>query len=133
MRWTVDRKKDVIEKLRQMDALRQAEQNLSRQLELMERFPVDGFYGLPQENRQTDGIQETLEKARRRVQCRIEIVENALLVLDPEERMVADWLFVYPRKGNVQRLCQVLGVEQSTVYRRRERMLRKLVTAMFGE
>ena len=57
-------------------------------------------------------------------------LEQAMQVLTPEERLVAERLFIHPAKGNVQVLCQELGVEQSSVYRRRETALKKLAEVM---
>lgn len=82
----MDRKKDVVLRLRGLDAMRQA----------------------------------------------VQTVEGALQVLTPEERLVAQLLLISPQKGNVQRLCEMLCVEQSSVYRRRERVLEKLEGVLFG-
>lgn len=61
---------------------------------------------------------------------RVRNLEQAMQVLNPEERLVAERLFIHPAKGNVQILCQELEVEQSTVYRRRESVLKKLAEVM---
>lgn len=63
-----------------------------------------------------------LEGLRQRVQT----VEEALQVLNPEERLVIQMTLICPQRGNVQRLCELLSVEQSSVYRRRDRALEKL-------
>lgn len=70
-----------------------------------------------------------LDALRRRVQE----TEQAMAVLSPEERLVAERLFVHPYKGNVQVLCQELGVEKSSIYRRREAVMEKLMSAMFPQ
>ena len=116
----MDGKNVVIRRLRSLDALRQAQASLRRQLDSVPNHACNG--------RRCTLLRRKLGQVRRQV----EAMENALQVLDPEERLLADWLFIYPQKGNVQKLCQTLCVEQSTVYRKRERILKKLVTAMFG-
>lgn len=68
-----------------------------------------------------------LQAMRRQVAA----TDQALQELTPEERLVAQLLLVSPQKGNVQRLCQLLEVEQSTVYRRREQVLKKLNNLIF--
>ncbi len=73
---------------------------------------------------------KTLRKAYRDAKEQVDATRNALEVLTPEERLIAYRLFILPAKGNVQRLCQELGVEQSTVYRRRDRMLGKVGEAI---
>lgn len=53
-------------------------------------------------------------------------MDEAMQVLSPEERLVADRLLIYPRKGGAQQLCQMLNVEQASIYRRRDKVLEKL-------
>ncbi len=60
-------------------------------------------------------------------------LEQALQVLTPEERLVVDRLVVHPVKGNAQVLCELLALEQSSVYRRKDRALRKLDRELGGE
>lgn len=67
-----------------------------------------------------------LEGLRQRVQ----ILEQALQVLNPEERLVIQMMLICPQRGNVQRLCELLAVEQSSVYRRRDRALEKLAQVL---
>lgn len=62
----------------------------------------------------------------------VQTVDGALQVLTPEERLVAQMLLISPQRGNVQRLCEMLCVEKSSVYRRRERVLEKLERVLFG-
>ena len=69
-----------------------------------------------------------LEQLRRQVQE----IEAALQVLTPAERLVLDRLVLHPRRGNGQVLCELLGVEYSTVYRYKEKALKKL-EEYFGE
>ena len=116
----MDRKKDVMERLQRLDVMRQAVSNIPLE---MERLTL------------AEGQQERyqeLEKALQHARCWVQAVEGALQVLSPEERLVVDRLFIFPQKGNVQRLCQELCVEQSSVYRRRERALQKVGQALYG-
>jgi len=59
-------------------------------------------------------------------------MEAAMEALTPEERLVVQMMLVCPEKGAGQKLCQILGLEIATVYRRRERAVRKLERALFG-
>ena len=106
----------VKEKLGRLDAMRQAVQTLPGQIAQLQAAGQDTAQ---------------LRKAFVQAQLWVDAVEQALQVLSPEERLVADWLLIYPDKGNVQRLCSMLGVEQSTVYRRRARVLEKLAAALY--
>ena len=75
------------------------------------------------------------QKLKNMEQTRQELValEKALGELNPEERLVAEFLVISPQKGNAQRLCEILGVEQSSVYRKRERVLGKLAKILAGD
>lgn len=60
-------------------------------------------------------------------------VEGALDMLEPEERLVLERMFIYPRKGrSIDGLCTELSVEPSSVYRKRDRALRQFTLAMYG-
>ena len=69
-------------------------------------------------------LQESRERAKR--------VKKALGALTPQEQLVLRLLYVAPEAGNVEYLCGVLDCQQATVYRRRDRALRKFAKAMFG-
>lgn len=58
------------------------------------------------------------------------LVDQALQQLSPAERMVLQLLVVAPEKGNTGRLCQMLDVEKSTVYRWKKQALMKLEAAL---
>ena len=63
----------------------------------------------------------------------VEIMDVALQVLTPEERLVAERLLIHPQRGAVQQLCQILNLEQASIYRRRDRVLEKLAQTMHGQ
>ena len=77
--------------------------------------------------------EEVAEKLRNMGQLRqeLEALERALGELNPEERLVAEYMLISPERGNIRRLGQLLGVEQSSVYRRRERVLEKIAQALY--
>ena len=60
----------------------------------------------------------------------VEIMDVALQVLTPEERLVAERLLIHPQRGAVQQLCQILNLEQASIYRRRDSVLTKLAQAI---
>lgn len=65
--------------------------------------------------------------------CRTkEQVEKALATLSPEDRMVLQLMVISPAKGNSERLCNVLGCEISTVYRRRNKALQNFYDGLLG-
>ena len=98
-------KKEIVKRLKAYSAMQAAAENL------------------PFEDRQ-----EQLEKARASVQW----LQRMLCYLTPEERLLLDRLFVHKRKGSVDELCQLLHLEKSSIYRRRQRLLNKLIQYTFG-
>ena len=60
----------------------------------------------------------------------VRAMEEALQILTPEERLVVQMMFICPEKDAAQKLCQLLCMEQTSVYRRRERALGKLAKAL---
>lgn len=73
-------------------------------------------------------LQWSLEQARRWVK----IVDRGLAVLEPEERLILEQLYMYPQAGALEKLCLDLGVEKTSIYRRRDRALEKFTRALYG-
>ena len=71
---------------------------------------------------------KNMEQTRRE----LEYLETALGELSPEERLVAEYLLISPERGKVRRLCEILQVEQSSVYRRREKVLEKIARSIWN-
>ena len=61
-----------------------------------------------------------------RLQARLAAFEKAWRSLSREEQEILQRLVVERRRGNAERLCQALEVEPATVYRRRNKALKKL-------
>lgn len=73
-----------------------------------------------------------LEQRQQQAQKWLEATNRALSALTPEEKLVLHRLFIQPGKHSVDRLCQELGTERSTVYRKREAALRHFTRALYG-
>ena len=58
--------------------------------------------------------------------------DRALSALTPEEKLVLHQFYICPERGSVDRLCSQLGVEQSSVYRKRDKALHKFTVALYG-
>ena len=74
-----------------------------------------------------------LEKQLRQLEGQRAAVQNmdeALQSLTPEDRLVLDLLVIAPRSGGGEQLCQMLGLEMSSVYRRKDRALQRLGKAL---
>lgn len=70
----------------------------------------------------------TLEQA----QLWLRSTDRALTALTGEERQILNRLYIYPERGNLERLCKELDMETSTVYRRRDKALEHFTLALYG-
>ena len=62
----------------------------------------------------------------------VALVDAGLEILSEEDRLVLLRFYMYPERGNVERLCGELGLEKSAVYDRREKALRRFTLALYG-
>lgn len=140
-----DWKVSAIEKLKQYEAKRQALEIIPMQIAEIEStmtsirsganiVPVSGGKSTGKENMLLSCIvqKEELQRNLDRVKLWIEFMEKGLNILDQDERLVLDRFFIHPAKGNIDRLCGELFIEQSQVYKRRDRALRKFTIALYG-
>jgi len=109
------RREKAIALLRQQAAAKQALQSLPVLLRQQE----------PVQRRQT-------RKEYRHIRDRVALVEQALSILNPEERLLLYRFFIQPTGHILDQLRMELGVEQSTLYRRRDKALHKFAAAVFG-
>ena len=105
---------EAVARLKSYDILTARLENLRQELRLCRR----GSQMEKQLRRQIRDIRKS---------CRQ--VELGLQALTPEEKMVLSMLYIRPRMGNGERLCQQLGLEIASVYRRRDRAIRKFALA----
>ena len=61
-----------------------------------------------------------------------EVVNNALSALEPEERLILHRLYILPQVGALAQLSEKLGVEKSSIYRRRDKALNKFTLSLYG-
>ncbi len=141
----MDWKKEAAEKLKALEAKRTALKNIPlerKRLEsVMEGIRSAGVDGMPVKNgtnRREDRLLgcimalDELKRTQAQTQEWVDMVSAALSVLTKEEQTVLDRLFICPLNGNLDRLCDELGMERATVYRRRDAALRKFTLAMYG-
>ena len=74
-------------------------------------------------------VERRLREYEERKQA-VEHMEQALQVLTPEERLVVQMLCICPERKAAQKLCGILCVEESSVYRRKARAIKKLAAAL---
>ena len=67
-----------------------------------------------------------------RMRQTVRYMDEAMQCLTPEERLALEVLVIDQERHGADRLCQQLGVERSSVYRCRDRALRKLQRILDG-
>lgn len=141
----MDWKREAIDKLRCYAARKNALVSIPQEIrELEDAFagirsaatdgtPVHGG-GSSREDMLLSNIahRDELERSLRQAKGTVAIVERGLSVLDAEERLVLDRFYIHPARGNADRLCEELGIEKASVYRRKESALRRFTIALYG-
>lgn len=138
--------KDVaIEKLKNYQAKRLALKNIPLEIAEIEstmtsirsarpdRTPVSGG-SFSYEDKLLSCVvrKEELQRALDRAQLSVEEVTGALQILSDEEIHILDRFYINPAKGNVDRLCDELFADPSTIYRHKDVALRKFTIALYG-
>ena len=142
---TVNWKAEAVEKLRRYDAMCRAVRNLPVELDRLEAEYTALGSGLRvhtlagrDERRQEDRLMDNL-MARQQLKWSLnqalswtEVVNNALSALEPEERLILHRLYILPQVGALAQLSEKLGVEKSSIYRRRDKALNKFTLSLYG-
>ena len=138
-------KNEAMEKLRKYDAMRQATQNIPEEISRLELAArsirsarTDGTAvkggGSKREEMLLNNLvhRQELEWSLDQARSWLVTADRALSVLSPEEKLVLHRFYMYPERGSVERLCGELGVEQSSIYRKRDKALHRFTTALYG-
>lgn len=141
MNWKAEAK----EKLRRYDAMRLATINIPQEIQRLEVDAqsiraaktdapvVKGGSG----NREDALLNNLLHRQElawtlQQAQFWLQTTERALSALSPQEKLILHRLYIYPESGAVERLCKELGIESSTIYRRRDKALQHFTLAYYG-
>lgn len=138
-------KREAIDKLRNYEAHKQSLGSIPQEIKRLESVctgirsaitdgtPVSGG-GSTREDVLLSNIVHRDELKRRLKEARlwVSMVDKALAVLTEDERLVLDKFYIHQAKGSVGSLCELLNVEQSTVYRKRDNALRRFTIALYG-
>ena len=76
---------------------------------------------------------ELRRAALKSLELRVAAAENALEALPREQQLILTLCYVRPKKGNLERLMEALGVEKTRIYERRNAALRKFALAWGGD
>lgn len=136
---------EAVEKLRRYDAMCRAVRNLPVELERLEAEYTALGSGLrihtmghrdarSQEDRLMDNLmtRQQLKWSLEQALSWTEVVNNALSALEPEERMILHRLYILPQTGALEQLTEKLGVEKTSIYRRRDKALHKFTLSLYG-
>ena len=75
---------------------------------------------------------QKLEIALENTKRWLQITDRALKALGGEEQMILQKLYIHKSSGALSELCQTLGIEKSSIYRKRDKALEKLALALYG-
>ncbi len=138
-------KTEAMEKLCRYDAMRQSVINLQEEIRRLEQeaYSIRGMNldkaqvrkrGSGKEDMLLSNLvhRQELSAALEQAGLWLQITDRALAALTPEEKLILHRFYVYPERGGVDRLCDQLQVEQSSIYRKRDKALRKFTYALYG-
>ena len=136
---------EAVEKLKQYEAKKKALQSIPEEIRRLESAmqsirgatsdgtPVHGG-GSGREDMMLSNIvhREELERSLEQAKIWVGLVDAGLEILSAEERQILDRFYIHPARGNVDRLCEDLGVEKPTVYRKKDCALRHFTICLYG-
>ena len=136
---------EAIEKLKQYEAKKKALQSIPDEIRRLESAmrsirgatsdgtPVQGG-GSGREDMMLSNIvhREELERSLEQAKIWVSLVDAGLEILSAEERQILDRFYIHPARGNVDRLCEELGVEKSQVYARKDSALHHFTISLYG-
>ena len=138
-------KQEAKEKLRRYNAMRLATINIPQELERLEidarsirSAKTDGTPVAGGGNKREEALinnilhRQELTWTLQQAQLWLQITDRALSALSSDEKQILHRLYIYPEKGGVERLCKELGMETSSVYRRRDKALKHFTIAYYG-
>lgn len=136
-------KTETLEKLRRYPLMAKAVQIIPMELRRLEQeaaalagAPLGEVSGGTRRGREDQLLnilvrKRTLELNRQNAQWWVDFTRQALEQLDPEDRQLLTQLYIETGRS-VQQICHDLGLEKTSLYRRRDMALKTLTYAMFG-
>ncbi len=139
-------KNEAMERLRKYDAMCLAADNIPQEISRLEAAAtsirgarMDGNHVQGSGNRREEMLLDNMMSRQElhwrldQTQAWLNSMNKALSSLTPEEKLVLQRLYIYPEKGSVERLCSELGLENSSIYRKRDKALRRFTVALYGD
>lgn len=139
-------KNEAIDRLHRYPAMVRATQTLPLELHRleisltdlrsnsMEQFRPSGNYRAGEDRVLNNYVaRQELTRQLDDVMLWVKVTDFALSILSQEEKTILLRMYVFPVLGAVSDLCEDLGVEQSTVYRKRDAALYRFTLALYGD
>lgn len=137
-------KQEAIDRLQKYTAMEKAVENLPEELKRVEQQSY-GLTSKPDtlrvdytpkagDNAMLNHLvhRQELEMAYENARIWVSTTRRAMLALTREDQAILYSMYVQPQKGAVNKLCEQLGVEQSSVYRKRDSALYRFTLALYG-
>ena len=138
-------KSEAMEKLQRYPQMQQAARNIPEELQMLEQAisairssrldatPAGGG-GNKREEMLLNNIvkRQELETTLEQTNLWLNTFHRAMRSLSREEKLILQRMFILPESGCVQRLCEELGVEQSSIYRKRDKALERFTRSLYG-
>lgn len=138
-------KNEAIDRLSRYNAMHQAVENIPKELTRLEKA-VQGLRSVqpgkmagtgnpgPEDDVLIGNIikRQELAEAYENARVWVDTTNCALDILPREERRILQGMYISPQKGAVSMLCEELGMEQSSIYRKRDKALYQFTMALYG-
>ena len=138
-------KNEAIDRLTRYSAMAQAVENIPKEISRLERSiqklrshnmekiptsknPAPGDDALISNIIKRQELCDSYENAK----IWVDTTQQALSVLSPDEKNIISSMYITPERGVVSKLCMDLGVEQSSIYRKRDQALYRFTMALYG-
>lgn len=138
-------KSEAIDRLRRYDSMKTAVQSIPDEIRRLEmeatsikavrtdKVPIKSSAADRNDALINNMVQrEELEWTLKQAKLWVKTTDTALSNLTPEDKLILHRLFIANERGNIERLCQELNCEQSTVYRKRDQALYRFTVALYG-
>ena len=138
-------KQEAIEKLKKLEAMQLSIENIPQEIKRLEiaacglrgaatdRTPVKGGGSRREDALLTNIVhRQELKYNREQAAHWVKATQNALSALTMEENLILTRMYIRPERGALERLSGELELEQSSLYRHRDRALRKFTMALYG-
>ena len=138
-------KNEAIDRLSQYRAMSQAMENIPKELSRLEKVvqnlrpvqlgkPAGAGTPGPKDDALIGNIikRQELSEVYENARIWVDTTNCALEILPREERTILQSMYITPQKGAVSKLCEELGMEQSSIYRKRDQALYQFTMALYG-